>query len=245
MKNSTLAVTFLLLAIGFSSCAKKDEEIPVVPLQASLSGEVHISQPVTFTLPSVASTASVTWKVEPNKATINATGNAATISFQAAGTYTVSGVFGSTSGNSTVKVDSVNYLPPNGTTTVPFSTGEQLNITVKRVDSSVSASGLLFEMKTAGSYTCLNNAIAFTQTNGTNSYALNLTGINIPMSGCQAGSSKPAGIGITKIPLPAGTTTLAIGFNGTAYTGSIVKTNNSYVITWNYTSGVVLSPLSL
>jgi hypothetical protein len=245
MKRIFIVAFTVLLMLG---CAKDGSEPdPPVTLQVSQTTDAHISQPITFTLSSVAVTASVNWAVTPNKATINANGNAALISFQQAGKYTVTGTSGSTVGSTSISVDTVNYLPVNGTTVAPFGTGEQLKITVKRVDSSATASGLAFMMETANSYSCKNSVLAFTQNNGTvpGTFSMNITGISVPMAGCTAGSSKAIGTGTTRIPLPAGTTTLTIVFNGTTYNGNIVKTGNSYAIQWAYASGVTMSPLSL
>jgi hypothetical protein len=250
MNKSILTTLVVVIMIGFCSCEKKDSEPMGTPptLEVQLAGDAHIGQPIIFKLPSVAAATTVNWTVTPNKATINASGNTATISFQTSGSYVVNGTSGSASGSSTVKVDSVNYLPVNGTTVVPFSTGEQLIITAKRNDSSATTSGLTFTMQTVGSYSCQNSILSFTATNGSGgaaTYAINIAGISVPLVGCTAGSSKSSGSASTKVPLPAGTTTLTIGFNGTVYTGSIVKTGNSYSINWSYTSGVTISPLSL
>lgn len=246
MKN--FLVLLSLSTLLFVSCDKAKDSSSPEPLIASVSGVVHISQPVTFTIPSVAANSTVNWSVTPNTATITPNGNTASVSFAAAGSYKVMGSSGSTSASSNVTVDSVNYLPMNGSTTASFSTGEQLNISVSRADSSASASGLIFTMKTASSYSCLNSVLAFTAANGAGgaaTYTINVTGVSVPMAGCTAGSSKAVGTATTRIPLPAGTTTLTVVFNGTTYTGSIVKTGNSYAITWSYTSGVTLSPTTL
>jgi hypothetical protein len=247
MNKAILTTLFIALMIGFSSCAKNEDDPVTASLEVALTGEAHIGQPVTFKLSSVSAATTVNWTVTPNKATISASGNTASISFQTSGSYVVNGTSGTASASSTVKVDTVNYLPVNGTSTVPFSTGEQLKITVKRNDSSATASGLTFTMQTAGSYSCQNSMLSFTSINGngTATYAINVAGISVPLVGCTAGSSKASGSASTKVPLPTGTTTLTIVFNGTTYTGSIVKTGNSYSITWNYTSGVTISPVSL
>jgi hypothetical protein len=248
MNKSLLTALFVVIIIGFSSCDKKEAEPVTTPLEVALTGDAHIGQPITFKLSSVAAATTVNWTVTPNKATINGSGNTASISFQTSGSYVVNGTSGSTSGTSTVKVDTVNYLPINGTTVVPFSTGEQLKITAKRNDSSATASGLTFTMQTAGSYSCQNSILSFTGANGSGgaaTYSITFAGISVPLVGCTAGSSKASGSASTKVPLPAGTTTLTIVFNGTTYTGSIVKTGNSYSINWSYTSGVTISPVSL
>ncbi len=249
MKKFIRATLFVMVITGFSACAKKDgDTITTDPLQVSQTGDVHIGQPITFTLPSVAAATSVNWTVSPNTATINASGNAASVSFQTSGSYVVTGTSGSTTGRSGVSVDTVNYLPPNGTTTVPFSTGEQLKITAKRNDSSATASGLIFTIQTAGSYSCQNSILSFTASNGAGgaaTYAINVTGISVPIAGCTAGNSKASGSANTKVPLPTGSTTLTIVFNGTTYTGNIVKSGNNYSISWGYTSGVVITPVSL
>jgi hypothetical protein len=247
MKKSALFI--LTIVIIFGACAKKSaDDTTAATLQVSQTTDAHIGQPVTFILPSVASTAVVSWSVTPNKATVSTSGNSASVVFQSSGKYTVTGTSGSSTGSSSFSVDTVQYLPPNGTTTVAFNTSEQLNITVKRADSTTASSGLTFTMQTAGSYSCLNSVLAFTANNGAGgaaTYTIDVTGIKVPLGGCASGSSKASGTATTKIPLPVGTTTLTINFNGTVYTGNIQKTGNAYVISWSYTSGVLVSPLSL
>jgi hypothetical protein len=246
MKKLTNACLFIALIIASGSCSKNESD-PAI-LQVSQTGDAHIGQPITFTLPSVSAGTNVTWTATTSKATISALGNTATISFHAAGNYVVNGTSGATSASSNITVDTINYFPLNGSTTVPFGTSEQLKITAKRNDSSVTASGLTFTMETASSYSCKNSLLSFTASNGsggTASYIITVIGIGIPLAGCTVGSSKASGSASTKVPLPVGSTTLAVLFNGTTYTGTIVKTGNAYSISWNYTSGVTISPLSL
>lgn len=241
MKKKFTYPLMLILLVLFSSCAK-NESPTSTELTVSATGTVQIGQPVTFTHP--VTTGTVNWSVNPNQATITASGSSASILFQTSGSYVVTGVNGGTSSSTTIKVDTSRYMPAPGTNPViAFSTGDQLNITAKKVDSG-AVSGLYFTMQTTNTYNCLNNFLSYKWNYATGPITFDFAGVYIPTNCTQGSAKSTATVGL-QYPFPTGTTQLVINFNGTKYTGSITKTGNSYAISWTYTSGVVISPASL
>ncbi len=247
MKKVKILTLGLLLTIGFMAC-KKNDTIGTAGLDATKTSLVKKGEPVLFTLSQPAGS-TVNWSVNPSANTqINASGNQASIMFGAKGNYVVTAVAGNVSASRSVSVSDSSYTGGGSggggtpSTTLSFSAGEVIKITASRMDSG-SASGLILSALTTNSYTCLSNSLLSTFTSGTNSYGINFTGVSVP-AGCTAGTAKAGGFSYL-YPVASGTSTLTINFNGTTYSGTIVKTGNSYTINWPYTTGVIISPTSL
>lgn len=245
MKKVKILALGLTLAIGFMACQKENTPNSTT-LDASKTTSIAKGEPVVFTLSQTAGSA-VNWSVTPSANTqINTNGNQASIKFGAKGNYVVTGVTGNVSASRSVSVLDSTYNGGGGggtpPTTLPFSAGELIKITASRIDSG-STSGLIFSAITTNSYTCLSNSLLSTFTSGANSYGVNFTGVSVP-GGCTTGTAKAGGFDYL-YPLATGTSTLTINFNGTNYSGTIVKTGNNYVINWSYTTGVTISPTSL
>ncbi len=244
MKKVKILAIGLLIATGFLACKKNDDTVSA-NLDATKTTFIKRGEPVIFTF-SQSATNGVTWSVSPSANTqINASGNKASIMFGAKGSYVVTAVTGNISASRSVSVSDSTYYTGGGETpptTVPFTTGESIKITASRIDS-VSTSGLILSALTANSYPCLSNSLLSTFTTGTNSYGINFTGVSVP-GGCTTGTAKAGGFNYL-YPVAGGTNILTINFNGTVYSGTIVKTGNSYTINWPYTKGVTISPTSL
>ncbi len=243
MKRAKILTLGLLLAIVFMACNKNDTP-DNVSLDATKTSLIKKGEPVVFTLSQSAGN-TVNWSVNPSANTqINTNGNQASIMFGAKGNYVVSAVAGNISASRPVSVSDSTYTGGGGTppTTLVFSAGESIKITASRIDSG-STSGLILSALTTNSYTCLSNSLLTSFTSGTNSYGVNFTGVSVPGS-CTTGTAKAGGFSYL-YPVASGTNTLTINFNGMTYSGTIVKTGNSYTINWAYTTGVTISPTSL
>ncbi len=242
MKKIRIPVAGLILVISFLAC-KKDESTIGTSLTASKSSLVKRGEPVLFTMTSVGAGSSVNWTIQPStNAQITANGNQASIKFSQKGAFTITGTSGSASASKAVSVTDTSYsVAGTPSTTLSFSSGELLKITVSKFDSG-SISGLLFSVVTTNSYTCLQNSLLSVATHNTNSFTFDYTGVLVP-SGCTSGTAKA---GTFNAFFPAsGTNTLTINFNGTSYTGTIVKTGSSYTINWPNSTKVQISPMSL
>jgi hypothetical protein len=202
-KNFTPALIVLLLAL-FSSCAKNETQTST-DLQVSTTGTIQIGQPITFTHPTTAGT--VNWSVNPNQATITANGNSAAIIFQTSGSYVVTGVNGSTTSSSTIKVDTSRYVATPGTNpVVPFTANEQLSITAKKIDSG-AVSGLFFTIQTNNTYNCLNNFISYKWNYATGPVTFDFAGVYIPATCTQGAAKSTTTVGL-QYPFPTGATQL-------------------------------------
>ena len=247
MNKLKIATLGFLMTIGMIAC-KKNDATTTSNLDASKTSSIAKGEPVSFTLSQVPAGTTVNWSVSPSSnVQINSSGNKASILFGLKGNYTVRGVYGSTSATANVSVSDSVYIPggsggPSAPSTLPFSNGETINITASRIDSG-STSGLILSALTTNSYTCLENSLLSTYRSNGNSLSIAYTGVSVP-AGCTTGTAKATAFSYF-YPLASGTNTLSIIFNGTTYSGTIVKTGNNYSIHWSYTSGVIISPTSL
>jgi hypothetical protein len=250
MKRNYFFILSFLAFIAFAACQKENENT-VLELETTKATAIQKGEPIVFTLSQAASGSTVNWSVSPSANTqINVNGNKASVLFANQGNYTVSANAANINASKQVSVmDSVYKAPGSGSgstgtpaVTLPFSSGELIKITVSRIDSG-ARSGLVFSAQTTNSYTCLTNYLISSYTKGTNSHTINYTGVFVP-SNCTIGTAK-AGAFSYLSPVSSGSNTLTINVNGTTYSGTIVKTGNSYVINWIYTSGVTISPTNL
>lgn len=242
MKKIIIPVLAAMLFMGTTSCKKENAGSTTrASLTASKTSAIKKGEPVLFTLNNSAGS-TVTWHVSPSlSAQVNATGTNASIMFGNGGAYTVTAVSGGLTDSSVVTVSDSVYTPPAPNTTLPFTGDEQISITVYKLDSA-AYSGLILFARTANTYTCLGNYLIADLTTGLDAYTINFGGVSVPAD-CTSGLAK-AGTFEYLIPMADGTHTLTISFNGTTYTGSIVKTGSNYDINWSYTSGVTIGPIT-
>ncbi len=250
MKKMKIPFLILFAAASFMAC-KKDSQVNIPGLDASKTNAIKKGEPVLFTLDQASAGSTVNWTVSPSANTqIKSSGNQASILFGVKGNYVVTAVAGNVSASTPVSVsDSVYNGGGSGggggetqPTTLNFSAGEKINIQVSRIDSGAT-SGLIFSTITSNEYTCLTNSLISTFTAGTNSFDISFDGVSVPAN-CTTGTAKASAFAFY-YPVSEGTSSLTIHFNGTNYTGTIVKTGNSYQINWSYATGVVISPASL
>lgn len=247
MKKALVPVFGLLFMLGTISCKKDAEPAKdIAPLEVSKTGSVRKGEPVVFALSDSLAGNVVEWHVRPaTNVQINPDGNKASILFGQKGNYTVIAVSGDVVGGGIVSVSDTVYTGDNGGTTataLPLTADEVIKITVSRIDS-ISSSGLIFSAQTTNTYACLGNSLISETHTGTGSFTINYTGVNVP-AGCAGGTAKAGGFNYL-YTVGAGSTTLTINVNGTNYTGTIVKTGNSYTINWPDTEGVIIHPTSL
>jgi hypothetical protein len=75
-------------------------------------------------------------------------------------------------------------------------------------------------------------------------YQVNFIGVTTYPCGYTTDGATPAS-SILSFNSASGTHDIIITVNGTTYTGTLVVTDTSYTFTWNYTSGVIISPLQI
>lgn len=235
-----------MLLIVFSSCQKNDttsnEESA---LNSTKTASIKIGEPVVFSMSQTTEASNVLWSVNPATNTqINTNGSKASILFGSKGNYVVTAATGNIKTTSSVNVTDSSFIGNNSNPNkvIPFSTGETIEIKASRIDS-ISLSTIILSISTTNKYTCLSNFLALNKTYGTNSYEIELLGVSVP-TGCTDGTSK-AGAFLNLGSIKNSSSTLTVKLNGKTYTGTIVKTGNSYTINWPYTSGVFITPSSL
>jgi len=233
------------------SCAK-DPQIYThsKPPLAISKNAIKIGEPVYVTTTGLPAGTKVQWTTGPN-GQVWSSGDTATCLYTSPGTYTVKAVFTTASGltpydSSTGSITVTDSLFTDTSTVhcnvIGQSTllpGDQISLT----PISYSDTGLIF--------------IAHTQASYPYSPILNCGGNHPPSGGvlecdfnsalffpCQ-GSTLPApAVGIVSFTgLTDSTFSLVFTLNGSAYSGSVTVTTTQSTITWNYTSGVTISPL--
>lgn len=248
--------TFILIATAVTlivlSCTKpeseKEETVTTVTLKSTVAAGTAINKGSTVTL-SLGTDASktVTWTSKPDTGlTISASGNAASVQFKSSGTYTITGTYGPLTGSNTYTVkDTGAATPPSSYKDLAFSSNEELVLTAKKLGDTVANGGIQIGGYTTLSYPC-GSWTRFTQQVSGTTLTINFTGLLEALVPCNTGTSVVyvGGGGITSMAAGA-TYQLVINFNGQTYTGSIAKSAaGKFTITWPYTTGVKISPLS-
>jgi len=129
--------------------------------------------------------------------------------------------------------------------------GDQLAITPavwSQPDSTITNPALFLNTTTSNSYPNVNAQLLTTSTslntgNVVNGIHLDYKGVFLP-GGVTSGTSKATN-SLSYGSLTDGTYSLVITVNGLTYTGSFVKSGNTYTFTWPYSSGVIISPLTV
>jgi hypothetical protein len=138
--------------------------------------------------------------------------------------------------------DSINLTTPvpDGLDSVSLA-GDQLIL------SPVSASDSIFIMsvQTVNLYNCTPflAAYSFDGLNG-NSLLLYSEGEVVEGSGCN-GAKNHAVSYLFYSPLNKGTYIISAVLNSITYQGSLTVTDTDYIFTWNYSSGIIISPLQI
>jgi hypothetical protein len=194
----------------------------------------------------------VKWTTYPSMNTLlSPANNQAAVIFASAGSYQITASYYNSS-DTTVAYDSssapvivndsfVTTAPaPDGLDSVSLA-GDQLIL------SPVSASDSVFVMsvQTVNLYNCTPflAAYSFDGLNG-NSLLLYSEGEVVEGSGCN-GAKNHAVSYLFYGPLNIGTYNISAVLNGITYQGSLSVTASYYTFTWNYSSGIIISPLQI
>jgi len=148
----------------------------------------------------------------------------------------------------TPPVDSSNYHNGNVDTTIAFFKNDQINITPSLIDTGGISYGILFQASTIKTYPSSAATLVSTSiydSSISNSIGINYQGVLLPYGTTFAGITTTATSANYLSMWQDAKYNFRIVYNNITYTGSINKVNNTYTITWPYTSGVVISPLVL
>jgi hypothetical protein len=138
--------------------------------------------------------------------------------------------------------DSISYTAPtpDGLDSVSLA-GDQLIL------SPISASDSIFIMsaQTVNSYNCTPYLTAYSY-DGLNGNSLLLYSEGEVVEGRGCGGAKNHAVSYLFFgPLNIGTYNISAVLNGITYQGSLTVTSTDYLFTWNYTSGITISPLQI
>jgi hypothetical protein len=243
MKTNMMIAAIAVLLLGLASCNKDESATTQSDLNASKTEQIKLGEPVNFTLAQAPSSAPVQWTILPDEdVQVNATGNKASILFNSPGDYIVNASYGDVEGSIDVVVQDSIYNPSGGEPVYESLDGDQVFITVTRVDS-MGISGLEFSYITEKKYDCLNHTLLFGNDFTSEGLRVVFSSVYIPSEEfCEAGEDYATG-GTSWYPIEDGSHVFEVFLAGTTYTGSIVKSGSNYTFTWPYTSGVTLTPL--
>lgn len=238
-----LIVAIATLMVGFTSCNKDQTEPTLSGVDASKTSSIKKGEPVNFKFSQAPGGSTVLWTVSPfNDVQINASGNTASILFGNAGSYTVNATFGNVKGSTNVSVQDSIYNPGGGIPTYEPLTGDQIFITVSKTDS-MGINGLIFRYITEKKYQCLNHDLLFDNNFSEQNLQVVFKSVMIPSAdGCSSGEDYGYG-GTMWFPMADGNHGFEVILDGKTYTGSCVKSGETYTFTWPYSSGVTITPL--
>jgi hypothetical protein len=249
--RQTFTLIASAIALTMLSCAKYEpgtNEDPVtVTLQSSVASGSSVSKGSSVLL-SLGTDASktVSWLSKPETGiTISASGNTANVLFNTSGTYTLTGTLGNNSGSSVFTVKDTAVTLPSSYKDLAYLAGEEMILTAKKLGDTAGSGGIQIGGYTAQKYPC-GSWTKFTQAVSNNTLTINFNGLLESLNPCNTGAAVVyvGGGGITSMAAGA-TYQLVINFKGQTYTGSIAKSlTGKFTITWPYTSGVKISPLS-
>ena len=238
-----MIAAFAALLLGFASCNKDENTADQSNLMASKTAEIKLGEPVNFTLTPAPDAGQVNWSVMPGEnVQINAVANKASILFRSAGTFSVRATYGDLGDSVIVIVEDSLYNPGGGEPVYEPLSGDQIFITVSRLDS-MGISGLDFNYVTDQLYSCLNHTLLYSNDFYGDGLKVVFNSVFIPAEEyCTAGEDHAYG-GTAWYPIEEGSHVFEVFLDGTTYTGSFVKSGSTYTFTWPYESGVTLTPL--
>ena len=254
-----ISASLLAVIIFGSSCKKSDDNQskPVVTLSKST---VKIGEPVIAT---TNSNVVVRWSVKesPINTWISSSENKSVIIFSVPGTYAVTANYFldstasssyDSSASSVIVTDSI-YNDSSAVQVhclsilaIPLNANDQISLT----PVSYTDTGLVLIAHTQNTYGALYPRLAYTQvSNITTGYAFSFS--NIITYPCAIPNPPATALPGTAIisfggynqPLQNGTSDVTFNLNGTIYKGILTVTSASCTFSWNYTSGVTISPL--
>ena len=258
MKNiiSTLILFCLLVVFGVS--CKKNSSGSVKPTLTLSNSSIKRGEPLIVTTNVVTTDLVIKWTVNPSSATwISSTGNKSVILFSNSGSYRITASYFADSNAATaydstsspINVTDSIYNDSTGTwascnslVQVPIPNNDQIILT----PVSYSDTGLAFIAHTqqtyGNQYPLLDYSLIPDTTAG---YGFVFATVTENPCGNLTGAPTPA-TGIPSISqLNIGTNDFTIIFQGTLYKGSLTVTDTDCTFSWNYTSGVIISPLTI
>jgi hypothetical protein len=151
------------------------------------------------------------------------------------------------SSHSTIVVNDSIYAPGVGYDTIPLAGGELTIVPIS------AAGGLQFLVKTTKNYNCTSNILAasFWQyipiPESTLNFYFDSARVAVSKADC-GGTQNPATVNFSVLPLTIGNHPINAVLTQTPqqyFEGTLDVTDTSYIFTWPYTSGIIISPLQI
>jgi len=248
----------LLVAFGITCSKNNSSSGGTTKSTLSLSNSsVKKGQPLIVTANVSQSSAFVKWLVNPVSAStwISSSGNKSVILFSNSGNYTVTANYYLDSMASTpydsssspvIVTDSVytdSVASCNAIEQVSINAGDQITLT----PISYSDTGLVVLAHTQQTYGPYYPSLGFPQiTDSTDgAYVFGFGTVTEYPCSSSTSAATPATGWISFARLTNGVHDITIGLNGTVYTGTLTVTGTSCTFSWNYTSGITISPLTI
>ena len=246
-----IALSAVVFACNKSTSGSTATTKPTLVLSKSV---IKIGEPLVVTTKGQASGSSVHWSASTNASIwTSSSGDSATFLFTSAGSYQVGASYASggsaayDSSNSSITVSDSLYTDTNtvhcdAILSVPIGSGDQVILTP--ISYSDSA-GLVFLAYTQNIYNYLPSLTYTGNLSGTGgTYECDFNAITeYPCNGFSLPT--PATGDVFFYSLTNGTHDLVFKLNGTTYQGSLTVSNTTCTFTWNYNSGVTISPLQI
>ena len=246
MKKEKVFIVIVAVILGLFSCKEEGIHPDNPGIETSKITKIKKGEPVMLKFSVVNENSPVEWSVIPNKnVDLKPSGNSATFLFTHAGIYNVTAKSGQLQGMTSLSVQDSVYNPgTTGQSVISALTGDNITCSVSKVDS-MGISGLTIFLTTEKSYKCLNNMLVIALEKTDKIVRIVLKGVYIPEDKfCTPGEQKAKGA-ISLYPISDGITSLEMVLDGKSYTGSISKAKSGYTISWTYTKGIIISPLTI
>jgi hypothetical protein len=260
MKNVIRVFVSAFLIIGFAtSCKKNSSSSSSKPVLTLSSSTIKRNQPLVASTNVISSDLVVRWTVNsaPNSAWISPSGNKSIILFSNSGSYTVTASYFADSAATTpydsssspVTVTDSIYNDSTGTwascnalVQEPIANNDQIFIT----PVSYSDTGLVFIAHTQQTYGNQYPLLDYSPIpDTTTGYGFVFGTVTENPCSHFVGDATPATGILSVSSLIQGANDFTIFFNGVAYEGTLTVTSTQCSFSWNYTSGVTISPLTI
>jgi hypothetical protein len=257
MKASIRVLSFLcFIAILVLACGKNISSNGSSKSTLTLSSQiVKIGQPLIVATSAAGTNLFTKWAVYPSaNSSITSGTNQSVILFSKSGVYTITASYFTDSiaplpydsSSSQVTVSDSIY---NDSTVARCTTVQQVpvngNDLITLTPVSYSDSGTLtFLVHTQDTYGYYSPSFGFMSASSTgNGFSYTFTGVNeFPCSAANSAPTPATGTLVLSL-FNTGTYSLSLTLNGVSYTGSLYTTSSECTITWNYSTGIIISPL--
>ena len=253
MKKLLTILTFgsvLVLSCNKNTSSDRGSGGSTTAVLSLSQNQVSKGQPLIASLPAGVTATSVKWSVNTNTPTqITGANGQAMIIFSSTGVFRVTAAYGtadssySDTATASVTVKDSSYSPPPPLNTDTSSlAGDQITLT----PSFDSLGNLLFTAQTRNSYGCTPYLLCQLYNSPTPIF-INFYEVISNGTGDCNGVANPATAFLftSTASWSDGTYPITANLGTISYTGSLTIAGANYSFSWNYASGVVISPLQL